>query len=268
VCAVSYLNTVPLVWGMLHGPQRGVFDLTFAVPSACAAEVRDGESDIGIVPTATLLEQNLKIFRGTGIACHGPVRTILLISKKTFREIGFLAVDSGSRTSVMLARVLLAQVWRAQPALIAMPPGLDPMLEVADAALIIGDPALLLDPDALRSQGLHVADLGHEWTRFSGLPMVFAVWAGHRAVYTPANEAAFIGSCQYGLEHLDDIVAAEHARRGITPELARHYLTENLVLELGETEYRGMTAFLESAAALPPAQYLELAAATTEKNSL
>src|SRR3974377_1788927 len=106
VCAVSYFNTVPLVWGMLHGPQRDVFELTFAIPSVCAARVRDGESDIGIVPVATLLEQDLAIFRGTGIASRSAVRTILLISKRPFAEIGVLAGDRGSRTSVELARII------------------------------------------------------------------------------------------------------------------------------------------------------------------
>lgn len=268
MCAVSYLNTVPLVWGMLHGPQRGVFELEFDVPSVCAARVLEGESDIGIVPVATLLEQDLAIFRGAGIASCGQVRTILLISKKPFSEVGVLAVDSGSRTSVLLSRVLLSRLWHADPALIVMKPGLQPMLAAADAALIIGDAALVLDPDELRSRGLHVADLGDDWTRLTGSPMVFAVWAGRAAVHTPENEAAFLGSCRYGLEHLDDIVAAEHARRGVTSELARRYLTGNLVLELGETEYRGMRAFLDSAASLPPAQYLEFAAIASEDTAL
>jgi predicted solute-binding protein len=253
---------------MLHGPQRSVFDLSFAVPSACAAQVRDGEADIGIVPIATLLEQDLTIFRGTGIACRGPVRTILLISKKAFADIDVLAVDSGSRTSVLLSRIVLRSAHGANPALIIMEPQLRPMLEVADAALIIGDAALLLEPDELRRQGLFVADLGTEWTRLSGLPMVFAVWAGRSGVYSHENEAAFAGSCQFGLEHLDDIVEAEHARRGITPQLARQYLTDNLVLELGEIEYRGMEAFLEVAAGLPPAQYVQLAGTAAEKIAL
>ena len=268
MCAVSYLNTVPLVWGMLHGPQRGVFDLKFAVPSACAAQVHNGESDIGIVPIATLLEQDLTIFRGTGIACRGPVRTILLVSKKPFADIEVLAVDSGSRTSVLLSRLVLQWAHRANPNLVTMEPQLRPMLEVADAALIIGDAALLLEPEDLRAHGYFVADLGTEWVRLTGLPMVFAVWAGRSAVWSPENEAAFVGSCKFGLEHLDDIVASEHARRNITPELARQYLIGNLVLELGENEQRGMDAFLKAAADLPAAQYIQLAGTALETINL
>ena len=91
VCAVSYLNTVPLVWGMLHEPDaelRDVFDLRFALPSDCADQLASGEADIGIVPVIEMARQKLDYFRGTGIACHGPVRSILLISKVPFARSG------------------------------------------------------------------------------------------------------------------------------------------------------------------------------------
>ncbi len=257
VCAVSYLNTVPLVWGMLEGPQRDLFHLTFALPSICAAQLASGDVDIGIVPVAALLEQKLEIFRGAGIASNGPVRTILLVSKCRPEDIDLLAVDSGSRTSVLLARHYLSTQFGVSPALVSMTPDLEPMLAAAGAALIIGDPALLLDPGELRARGLHVTDLGEEWTRSTGLPMVFAVWAGRREVHTAGAEAAFVESARFGLAHIDDIVAAEHARRGISPVLAHEYLTRNIVFELGDLEYRGMRAFLDAAAALPPAQFLE-----------
>lgn len=253
---------------MLEGPQQGVFDLTFDIPSECAASVLEGRSDIGIVPVATLLERDLAIFRGTGIASRGAVRTILLISKVPFHQIGVLAVDSSSRTSVMLSRLILANGYGATPELTSMPPRLRPMLEAADACLIIGDSALVIDPDELRAQGLGVIDLGEEWTRMCGLPMVFAVWAGRPQVDTPDYEAAFVGSCRFGLEHLDDIVAREHAQRGISTRLARQYLTENLVLELGETEYRGMGAFLKAASELPPPRYIEASVSRSEEVSV
>ena len=178
MCAVSYLNTVPLVWGMLHGAERDLFDLEFALPAECADRLANGAADIGIVPVAALLDQDLTIFRGAGIACRGPVRSILLISKEPLRNIRTLAVDSSSRSSVMLARIILSEVYGATPDLISMPPEFGSMLDVADAALIIGDPALRLDSVALREQGFHVADLGEEWWKLTGLPMVFAVWAG------------------------------------------------------------------------------------------
>jgi len=159
VCAVSYLNTSPLVWGMLHGDQRGAFDLTFRVPSECASAVASGEADIGIIPAIELNRHDYGRIRGLGIASRGPVRSILLVSSKPFGEIETLAGDTSSRTSVALARVILARRYGAQPRLIARPPDLVRMLEDADAGLIIGDPALHLDPAAL---GDYVLDLGAE----------------------------------------------------------------------------------------------------------
>src|SRR6478672_1158984 len=81
VCAVSYLNTLPLVWGMLKGGQQDLFDLSFCVPAECADRLGTGAAEIGIVPCAELPRLGLSIIRGTGIACRGPVRSILLISR-------------------------------------------------------------------------------------------------------------------------------------------------------------------------------------------
>src|SRR5882672_2916943 len=159
VCAVSYLNTVPLVWGMLHGPQQNVFDLRFALPSDCADQLASGTADIGIVPVIEMARQKLEYFRGTGIACRGPVRSILLVSKVPFREIRTIATDSGSRTSVMLSRVILAERFGVEPTMISRRADLAPMLGEADAALVIGDPALRLDPATLPFETL---DLGAE----------------------------------------------------------------------------------------------------------
>jgi predicted solute-binding protein len=235
---------------MLHGPQRDLFDLDFAVPSLCADRIRADQDDIGIVPVIEMRRQNLEMFRGTGIACRGPVRSILLISKVPFPDVRTLAVDSGSRSSVMLSRILLEKQFGASPAVLTRPPVLADMIEEADAALIIGDPALLLDPADLPFPAL---DLGQAWLEMTGLPMVFAVWAGPQGVVTPEREEAFRASCRYGLEHIDDIVAAEHTIRGITPELAREYLTRHIAFELDDNDYRGMELYLQYATALDAA---------------
>src|SRR3974377_1819502 len=128
VCAVSYLNTTPLVWGMLRGEQRGLFDLDFQIPAVCADHLASGAADLGIIPSFELTRLDLDILPGTGIACHGPVRSILLISKVPARQIQRLAVDSSSRTSVQLARVLLAQRYQAKTEIVAPPARLGALL--------------------------------------------------------------------------------------------------------------------------------------------
>ena len=108
-----------------------------------------------------------------------------------------------------LVRVILQRRYGVSPACVSHAPDLDAMLRVADAALIIGDPALRIDPASLP---WHVYDLGAEWVEMTGLPMVFAVWAGRKGTVTPELTAAFQESCRYGLDRLEEIVAAESSR--------------------------------------------------------
>ena len=240
VCAVRYLNTAPLVWGMLHGPQRGLFDLSFEIPSKCADAVAANTADIGIIPSIEMETQDLAIVPGLGIASQGPVRSILLISKAPASEIRVLAADASSRTSVALSRIILADRYGAKPRILSRPPDLVAMLAVADAALIIGDPALHLNPEEL---GYHVYDLGREWTQMTGLPMVFAVWAGRQSCITPEVTEIFRDSYEYGKRNMDEILDREAIPRGFGRELARRYLCEHIVYELSAEAYRGMDLF-------------------------
>lgn len=245
MCAVSYLNTVPLVWGFEHSPAlRDTVELSYALPSVCADRIARGEADIGILPVVETARQNLGYFQGTGIACHGPVRTILLVSKVPYREIRTLAADAGSRTSVMLARIILAERFGATPRVSSQPADLVRMLDQADAALIIGDAALNLDPDTLPFASL---DLGAEWVEMTGLPMVFAVWSGRAEWIQERYERAFRESCRYGLEHIGEIARLQPAERGVPEALARRYLSEHIVFELGEKDYEGMRLYLQHA---------------------
>ncbi len=243
VCAVSFLNTTPLVWGMLHGPQRGLFDLDFRLPAECADQVGSGAADIGIIPSFELTRQDLDVIPGTGIACHGPVRSILLVSSRPAAEIRTLAADSSSRTSVALARIVLERRYGAEPECMAHAPDLEAMLRIADAALIIGDPALRIHP----SGGAQVYDLGAEWVQMTGLPMVFAVWAGRKGAVTPEVSQVFCESYRYGKDRIDEIVASEAASREFPASLVREYLTRHIVHELGPRDYQGMELFLRYA---------------------
>jgi chorismate dehydratase len=231
---------------MLHGDERGLFDLSFAIPAECADRLADGRADIGIVPSVELNRQNLRIIPGTGIACNGPVRSILLISKVPFEEIQTLATDASSRTSVALSRIVLAKKYGVEPRLYSERPHLGSMLEHCDAALIIGDAALVLDPADLP---FHVLDLGAEWTGMTELPMVFAVWAA-RAEFPTQDPKPFLDSMRFGMEHVDDIARSEHAKVGVSEELARSYLNDNIVFELGDREYAGLKTFLQYASEL------------------
>ena len=221
-----------------------MFDLEFETPAACAERVSAGLADIGIVPSVEVARQDLEVIPGAGIACHGAVRSILLVSSRPAAAIRTLAADASSRTSVELARVILARAYGAAPRIFAHPPDLEGMLRKADAGLIIGDPALRIEPGLLP---YHVYDLGAEWWKLTGLPMVFAVWAGRAGVATAETAEAFRASCRYGRERLEEIIQCEGRRRELDTGLVRGYLERHIVHELSPRDYAGMERFLEYA---------------------
>ena len=225
-------------------------NLEFHLPSVCADKVRSQVADIGILPVIEIARQGLEIFPGTGIASHGAVRSILLISKVPFGNIKTLACDHGSRTSVILARLILQEQFGATPMLLPpTAPRLDAMLESADAALVIGDPALAIEPETLAYQWL---DLGHQWQLLTGLPMVFAVWAAAARWITPQLEKAFSESLAFGLSNMDRIVQDQSKERGFSEAVIRQYLTKSIVFRLGPKDYEGMKTFLHLASAMEP----------------
>jgi predicted solute-binding protein len=244
VSAVSYLNTWPLVWGFLHGPERGLYEFQFDLPAQCADALGAREVDLGLVPCAELDRLDMGFLPGLGIACEGPVRSILLVSKVPIGEIRTLAADSGSRTSVALARILLAERYGCLPAITRHAPRLEEMLKERDAALIIGDPALRIEPAALPWA---VLDLGAEWVAWSGLPMVFAVWAGRPEVLGPQVERAFQASWEWGRGHIDEIVLRASVERGFAEDTARAYVTRHIVYELSERHHAGLELFRRKA---------------------
>lgn len=247
VSAVSYLNTWPLVWGFLHGPQRKLFDFRFDLPVQCAEALRDRQADIGLVPCAEIDRIGLDFLPDLGIACEGPVRSILLISRCPFDAVRTLAVDSSSRTSVALARIILAERYSCHPIVTPHAPSLEEMLAANDAALIIGDPALRLDPSSLPYLTL---DLGAEWVAWSGLPMVFAVWAGRTEFLTQEARDAFLASWRWGRDRLDEMVEHAFTERGFAKDLARAYFTRHIVYPLSSRHLEGLALFRKLVLAL------------------
>jgi chorismate dehydratase len=219
---------------MLHGPGNGAIDLQFEVPSACADSVASGAAGVGIIPVVEMRRLNLPYVPGLGIASNGPVRSIFLISREPADRIATVAMDTSSRTSVALAKIILDQKYGNRPRTIDRAPDLDDMMQAADAALIIGDPALRLD---LTRLPYRVYDLGREWTEWTGLPMVYAVWAGPQA-----KEAAPLlrESYEYGRERIDEVIAASD----FPHDLTREYLTKHIVYELTADYELGMELFL------------------------
>ncbi len=218
--------------------------MSFSIPSECARDVENGSEQVGLVPVAEIARQGLEIVPGVGIACSGAVRSILLFSKVPWKQVRHLAADLSSRTSVQLARVILRERFGVEPQITQAPPVLQNMLGHSDAALIIGDPALHLDPSG---EGFACLDLGDEWFQLTRLPFVFAAWAGKPGIPIEHLGYIFRDSYEFGKAHLSEIIEQQFVVRSISRELAAHYLTHHIRFEIGREEERGLQAFYELA---------------------
>ncbi|PYQ18845.1 MAG: hypothetical protein DMF81_23670 [Acidobacteria bacterium] len=235
---VSYLNAVPLVHGLEGDPR---FTLVRDVPSRIAERLHAGEIDLGMIPSVEYAAGDYAIVSGIAIASRGPVRSVNLFHRRPLAQARRVVLDASSRTSVALAKILLRERLGRDPDYATMGPPVEDMLAAADAALVIGDPALYFRGDAER------LDLGEEWASRTGLPFVFAFWAGRPGAVDEAGVARLQQALRAGQAAFSQIAAQYNglgAGRG--PE-SEAYLRRNIVYELGEPELRGLREFYRRA---------------------
>jgi chorismate dehydratase len=272
ISIVEYLNTVPLVRGFTHGPLRGKYQLSFTVPSQCAEALRSGDVDLAIIPAIELQRiEGLLIIPNLSISSKTSVRSLLLVSKAPIRQVRRIALDRSSRSTQALVRILCAKHWRISPEFFEADPHLATMFQQADAALLIGDPALRLalnaESDAKSNAAgdltfpaevaglslhapLYLYDVVENWRALTGHPAVLAVWAAWTAAVTPEVIHDFQESLAFGLRHLSEIsVEASHALN-LPAEKIRRYLSENIDYTLDQENLRGLQAYYEMAAEL------------------
>jgi len=242
--AVDYLNARPLVFGLeLH---NDLFAVRFDPPSKCAALLHEGSIDVGMIPSIEFLRgsEPYAMVPGMGIISRGPVASVALFSAVPAGAIRSIAVDTSSRTSAGLLQVLCAETLGIDPELVPMPPDAEAMLARCDAALIIGDPALYLDHAA---RELRKIDLGDEWTRLTGLPFVWAFWAGRPGALTREGIAALTIARDAGVAASDAIADAYCGPERAA--LGRAYLRDNIHYTLDEPAAAGLRRYYELAEA-------------------
>ncbi len=238
------------MWEFEHGSAAADFDISYTVPSVCADALRDGASDIGIIPAAAFAAiPDLVILPDVAIAANGPVRSILLVSKVPLEQIRTVAADTSSRTSVALLRVLFQRFWGGSRQFKPMPPDLDSMLACCDAAMLIGDAALVVD----RSRYL-TWDLAEEWKRFTGKPFVFAFWAVRLAALSHLRPGLDLGrlfatSRDNGLtpRSVSQIARDWSPRIGLSEPEIVSYLTRNIDYGLTPANIEGLQLFYDFA---------------------
>jgi chorismate dehydratase len=272
ISAISYLNTAPLMWDFEHAEAGATFDISYTLPSQCAASLREGSADIGIIPAAAYAGiPDLAILPGVAIASQRAVRSILLVSKVPLEEIRTVALDTSSLTSVALTKVLFEKWWGGGRTFTPMAPDIEQMLKTHDAGLVIGDPALKIN----RSRYL-TYDLAEEWIRLTGKPFVFAFWAVRQEALRNAPRdldlaTVFQESRDHGLlpSNLDSIAREWGPRLGLSRENIKSYLTENIHYFLDPPCLDGMQLFYQYAqecgalSSVPPLFFLDSAKAAT-----
>jgi chorismate dehydratase len=272
ISIVEYLNTAPLVRGFTHGPLRGKYQLSFTVPSQCAEALRSGAADVAIIPAIEYQRiPDLVILPNLCIASKKSVRSLLLVSKKPIQEVARIALDRSSRSTQALTRILCEKRWHIRPEFFEAAPDLPAMLQQADAALLIGDPALRLAiacaPKAQRQADgeivspatlaglaepgpLFIYDIVEKWHSLTSLPAVLALWAARRASVNPELVQDFQDSLVYGLQHVDAIASEAAAEMNLPSGELHRYLLENIDYRLDDENLRGLTRYYQLAAEL------------------
>jgi chorismate dehydratase len=254
---IQFLNCLPIYWGLMRSGALLDVDLRKDNPDRLNAALVAGDLDIGPISLVEFLRHtdDLLLLPDLAVGSDGPVLSVNLVSTRPLPELDGrpVALGSTSRTGVLLAQMLLAERYGADPEYFRCPPDLAQMLMEADAAVLIGDPALRAMHEA-PGRGLRVADLGEEWKTWTGLPMVFAVWAvrkefaaAHPGVVKDVHEA-FLRSRDLCLGELDTVArSAARWEPFDAAALATYFRT--LDFSLGDRQIAGLREFARRATA-------------------
>ncbi len=250
--AVGYLNARPLVYGLDREFAR--FAVRFDLPSECARLLHAHDVDLGLIPSIECLRGPVSyaLVPDLAVTSRGAVASVAIYTRRETRDIRTIAMDTSSRTSVALAAIMLRRRFGVSAEPVPMAPDLDAMLARADAALIIGDTALVLDHEAM---GVRKIDLGEEWTAATGLPFVYACWTGWPGALTPADVAALQRARDEGVAQSDAVAAAYYPDDTRRQAVARRYLRDNIRYSLGRDELEGLKVFYQYATELKLASF-------------
>ena len=256
--AVGYLNARPLVFDLEQDPR---FDVRFDLPARCADLLHAGQTDLGLIPSIELLRapggpDAYRIVPDLAIASRGPVASVAIFTTRDMRNVRSISLDTSSRTSVALTRVMCARVFGIEPRFEGHGPDLPAMLQEADAALIIGDQALFLDGGPVvvgqgagtRTVTVEKIDLGQLWLETTGLPFVYAFWAGRPGAVGPDEVRALQATRDASLGRTREISEFYFPGDPVRQDTSDRYLRDNIKYYLGPDERAGLELFYRYAA--------------------
>jgi chorismate dehydratase len=245
IAASSYLNTAPLIWSFAHGSQREAVELfTDTAPARCAEMLASGEVDAALVPVIESQRiDGISIVPDVCVGSKTAVRSVVLVSQKNnLKKIEKVALDESSRTSAALVKIIFREFLGFDPEWKTAAPDLHSMMQLADAALIIGDPAMTIPRDRFR-----VFDLATLWHEFTGCGFVFAMWMVRNDNGQKVGAIDFAAACDEGLANLDQVIASYPHRIPFSADEMRQYLIENIVFKVDEEMRKGLTLYFDLA---------------------
>ena len=245
IAASSYLNTAPLIWSFIRGSQRDAVELfTDTSPARCADMLSSGEVDAALVPVIEYQRiPNIEIVPDVCVGSRSAVRSVVLATRRNnLKKIERIALDDSSRTSVALVKIIFREFLGFEPAWTTSSPDLRSMLANADAALIIGDPAMKIPRDQFR-----VFDLAALWHEFTGLGFVFAMWMTRADKADAIVALDFAAARDEGLGHLNGIAASYTDQIQLSEDEIRRYLTENILFSVDDEMRKGLKLYFELA---------------------
>jgi len=245
IAASSYLNTAPLIWSFIHGSQREQVKLfTDTAPARCAEMLANGDADAALVPIIEYQRiPDIAIVPDVCVGSRSAVRSVVLVTRKNnLKKVESVALDESSRTSVTLVKIIFREFLGFEPKWTTSAPDLKSMLAHADAALIIGDPAMKIPRAEFR-----VYDLATLWHEFTGFGFVFAMWMVRKDAVETIRSVDFAGARDEGLANLNDIERTYVEQIGLSRDEIRSYLTENIVFSVDEEMKKGLEQYFELA---------------------
>lgn len=246
IAGSTYLNSAPLCYSFLRGAQRPLCHfIPNTSPATCAELLRDGEVDAALIPAIEYQRiEDIALVPGVAVAAHREVRSVFLASLKALEEIETVALDTSSRTSAALTRIFFQHFLRRQVRYLPWNPDLDEMLGVAHGALIIGDPALRI---RFHRRDLRLYDYAGLWYEFTGLPLVFALWAVRRDRLEKVRTVSFEAARREGVEHIPEIIEAAVRELRLPADYLQSYFAQCVVYDLDEQKRAALDRFYELA---------------------
>ena len=243
VGAVSFLNSRPLVKTLSKVTD---FNIDYSVPAVCASKLMAGNTDVALIPSIEYARSpnELHVVPDLAIAAKGPALTVRFFYTVDIFKIRRVAIDKSSRTSVALLKILMWEKYGIDPEWVESSPCLDEMLMRADAALMIGDPVFNCLETSIPS-----IDLAEEWNKYTGLPFVFAFWAGWPGLLDHTHVKSFLKSSEVGQQSVEDIAYEYATINGGDKKLYEKYMVEYIHYEFGCRELEGLNLFYEKAVA-------------------